>query len=199
MDVRKPMTREDQRKFTRRRIIDAARACFYECGAGEVSMEHIARAAHVGRATLYLHFPNKDAILLDLLSQNLAGVKQIFADLCARERIELAAVQNWLRGYVDTLRSHREAARLMHVGMATTDDARGLIHAHHVEIARMLAARFPRISDGTVPAQTRLMLMIGRIDEFASAAAATPPRLDPEAGLDFVSRELMALIDGERV
>lgn len=195
MTVARPTTREDQRRSTRRRIIDAARACFYEQGTAEVSMEQIARAAQVGRATLYLHFPNKDSILLELLSQNLTGVKRIFADLCTNRRISLKVVQRWLRGYIDTLQSHRDAIRLMHIGIATTEEARKLIHEHHLAIADMLAASFPSLDDGTARGRTRLMLMISRIDDFASAAAAIPPRINPEAGLELVSRELVALIE----
>ena len=194
MTAPKPVTREDQRKSTRRRIVNAARVCFYQHGLADVSMEQVARAAQVGRATLYLHFPNRDALLMELLSQNLSGVARIFADLCAMKRVDLKAVRRWLQSYVDTLRDHRDATRLMHVGIAATDEARALIHGHHLALADGLAARFPALDDGTVRGWTRLMLMIGRIDDFASAAAAMPPRIDPEAGLELVSVELMAMI-----
>ncbi|HUD90093.1 helix-turn-helix domain-containing protein [Sphingobium sp.] len=188
MTASKPVTREDQRKSTRRRIVNAARVCFYQHGPADVSMEQIARA------TLYLHFPNRDALLMELLSQNLTGVARIFADLCAMKRVDLQGVRHWLQSYVDTLREHRDATRLMHVGIAATDEARTLIHGHHLALADRLVARFPALHDETVRSRTRLMLMIGRIDDFASAAAAKPPRIDPEAGLELVSEELMAMI-----
>jgi AcrR family transcriptional regulator len=191
-----PISREDQRRLTRRRIIDAARASFYHDGVSEVSMEQIARAAGIGRATLYLHFPNKDSILLELLLQNLGGVKRIFYELCTLAQVDLPAVQAWLLHYIDTLRAHRDALRLVHVGLATTDAAQGMIHDHHLALADMLSERFPDISDGTARGRTRLLLMIGRIDNFASAAAATPPRLDPEAGVALIGGEFIALIEG---
>ncbi|CAN5218735.1 hypothetical protein BH10PSE13_BH10PSE13_10800 [soil metagenome] len=196
MDRPRPTTRDEQRKLTRRRIIDAARKCFYEQGVADVSVEQIARVAAVGRATLYLHFPNKDAILLDLLSLDMIAVRKIFAKLFALDPFTLAAVQDWLANYIQTLGAHRDAMRLAHTGVAITDAARTLLHDHHEALAAMMAARFPALIDGTERSRVRLMLMLARLDHFADAAAEEPPRLDPAAGIDLVSRELIALVEG---
>ena len=191
-----PIRREDQRKLTRRKIVDAARACFYERGTADVSMEEVARAAQVGRATLYLHFPNKDSILIELLSQNLAGVQRIFAELCQQERVDIDVVTRWLRGYVEVLRSHREAMRIVRIGIATTDEARAMIHDHHLSLVAMLAARFSGMPQDGPADQARLLLMIARIDFFAGAAAESPSQIDLEAGLSLVGQEIMGLIEG---
>lgn len=190
------MTREDQRKLTRRRIIDAARALFYENGVAEVSVDQIAKAAEVGRATLYLHFPNKDAILLQLLEHNLAAVRRIFAKLCELERIDLPAVKSWLQGYIDTLQSHRDATRLVHAGIATTSNARMMVHEHHVALSEMLAARFDGITDGSERGRARLLLLLARVDYFAGAAADVPPRMALDDGMDLVAREIIDFIEG---
>lgn len=194
MNQARPITRQDQRKLTRRRIVDAARDCFYEHGVAEVSIEQIARVAQVGRATLYLHFPNKDAILLELLALDLLGARKIFARLCALEHVDAAAARDWLMEYVETLRQHSEAMRLVHVGIATSEEARAKIHEHHSAVAAMMSERFPAATDGTPRGHVRLMLMIARIDHLASAAAETPPRLDPEAGIELVASELVDLV-----
>jgi AcrR family transcriptional regulator len=198
MNRPRPITREDQRKLTRRRIIDAARTCFYEEGVAEVSVERIARVAEVGRATLYLHFPNKDAILLELLSINLAAVRKIFAELCALKKVDLASVSRWMKGYIDTLRSHRDAMRLVHIGIATTGEARTQINEHHLTLAKHITERFAGASDGTAKGHARLMLMIARIDYFAGAAAEASPHIDVEAGLELVGRELVDLLSDDK-
>src|SRR3546814_18905480 len=59
MRVPRPSLRQEQRDLTRRRIMEAAQACFYERGVAHTSVEQIARHAGVGRATIYLHFPTK--------------------------------------------------------------------------------------------------------------------------------------------
>jgi AcrR family transcriptional regulator len=55
--------RQEHRDATRRRIIIAARRVFIKKGYNKATIEDIVGAAHVSRATLYLHFDSK----LDLM------------------------------------------------------------------------------------------------------------------------------------
>ncbi|WP_228848173.1 TetR/AcrR family transcriptional regulator [Halocynthiibacter styelae] len=49
-------------------ILEAAFTCFMNYGVQRTSMADIAKAAGMSRPALYLHFPNKDAILEALIS-----------------------------------------------------------------------------------------------------------------------------------
>lgn len=51
----------------RRAIVEAARALFAERGVTRVTMEQVARAAGVGKGTLYRRFPNKGLLCQALL------------------------------------------------------------------------------------------------------------------------------------
>jgi AcrR family transcriptional regulator len=51
------------------RILEAARAQLLEFGIRRTSLEDIARAADVGRATLFRRFPTRDALLLALAAR----------------------------------------------------------------------------------------------------------------------------------
>jgi len=51
----------------RRAIVEAARALFEERGVTRVTMEQVARAAGVGKGTLYRRFPNKGLLCQALL------------------------------------------------------------------------------------------------------------------------------------
>src|SRR5205823_10495710 len=64
---RVPTTRPRERNpaATRARIIEAALDLFRSRGYGETTIDDIAAAAAVGRRTVFQHFPNKAAILLD--------------------------------------------------------------------------------------------------------------------------------------
>jgi AcrR family transcriptional regulator len=194
MSFERPTSRQDQRKMTRRRITDAARECFYEQGVAETSVEEIARRAGVGRATLYLHFANKDAILLDLIASNMRGVRQIYAELCDARRVDAAVVRAWLQDYIAALRRHREAMPLFHLGLATDAGARQHLDDNREALAEMLRARFPALTSDDPRLPVRLALGIERIDQFARAAAEDTPRYDVELGLDLVAEEIAALL-----
>ena len=53
----------------RRRVLEAARMLFAEKGVTAVNMEEIARAAGVGKGTLYRRFPNKGLLCQELLDE----------------------------------------------------------------------------------------------------------------------------------
>lgn len=194
VSLARPVTRQDQRRLTRRRIADAARQCFYEHGVAETSIEQIARAAGVGRATLYLHFSNKDAILRELLAANMRGVRLIFRELCDAPHVDTAAARHWLSEYITALKRHRDAMPLFHLGLASDADARALLHEHRALLAATLAERFPGLANLDARGRTLLALTLARVDQFASAAAEDEPAIDVEAGLDLVAQELAALL-----
>jgi AcrR family transcriptional regulator len=54
----------------RRRILDAARTLFAERGVHDVSLEEVARAAGVGKATLFRRFGNRGALFVALLDEH---------------------------------------------------------------------------------------------------------------------------------
>ena len=51
--------REEQKLFTRRRIVDAALKVFEETGFRAASIDQIAKRAGANRSTFYLHFKSK--------------------------------------------------------------------------------------------------------------------------------------------
>ncbi|MDE1145151.1 MAG: helix-turn-helix domain containing protein [Azospirillaceae bacterium] len=189
--------RQEQRDLTRRRITRAARACFYEGGVEGTSMEQVAAAAGVSRATLYLHFVNKDALLLALLSSNLRGVRELYRGLPAR--LDKAAAAKWLTDYVQVLRGHRDAMRLFHIGLASSGEARELVDDHREAVIDILAESFSalaRTGENARHRHARAILALARVDHVASALAEDEPRIDADASLDLVAEELVSVLTG---
>lgn len=198
MTLPRPSLREEQRRLTRRRIAEAARDSFYRDGVADTSVEHIARAAGVSRATLYLHFANKDAILIDLLRSNMRGVRLIFAELCDLDAPTVPAVRKWLGDYVRAIAEHRQALRLFSIGLANDEASRTLIDDHRDAIIGTLATRYPALDAAPgSPVHTTALFVIARVDHFAAAAVETEPRFDVETGFALVAREVAALLAGQ--
>ncbi len=70
-----PLTEEDLSRV-RHNIIDASVSLFLEKGFQETSMQEIARAAGMGKSTLYDYFPNKDEVLLAYVEDVFMGLEQ---------------------------------------------------------------------------------------------------------------------------
>jgi AcrR family transcriptional regulator len=79
----------------RARILDAARSLFAERGVRDVSLEEVARAAGVGKATLFRRFGDRGALFLALLDEHerelqdaiLRGAPPLGPGAPARERL----------------------------------------------------------------------------------------------------------------
>jgi len=62
----------------RRQIREAARAVFARQGLRGTGLAHVARAAGMGRSSLYHYYPDKDALLRDLVVETLADERALF-------------------------------------------------------------------------------------------------------------------------
>ncbi|MEU6478527.1 TetR/AcrR family transcriptional regulator [Streptomyces sp. NPDC047017] len=70
--ARRPHTGRRRNEAARRAILDAALALLTDADGAPVTVETIARAAGVGKQTLYRWWPSKGAVLLDALSDRAA-------------------------------------------------------------------------------------------------------------------------------
>ena len=58
----------------RERLVDAAEGCLEQFGPQKTSMEDVARAAGMSRATVYRYFDNRDALLLGVASRQASSL-----------------------------------------------------------------------------------------------------------------------------
>lgn len=71
-------------------IVEAARGAFLEHGFAETSMEAIARAANVSKATLYAYFPSKEALFIHLIETECEQKRNFFTTIELDGEIEAA-------------------------------------------------------------------------------------------------------------
>lgn len=85
----------------RLRLIDAAKRVFAEKGKA-ASLEQVAREADVSIASLYRHFPTRDAVITAVYQQEVDALIEA-ADRLAAEQEPVAALREWLTLFVDFL------------------------------------------------------------------------------------------------
>ncbi|GAA4915429.1 TetR/AcrR family transcriptional regulator [Streptomyces coeruleoprunus] len=84
----------------RERIVTAAREMFIEFGP-EVPLDEIARRAGVGNATLYRHFPDRTALIHEVVVSVMARVTARAEEAAAEEADPFAAVRRFTHAAAD--------------------------------------------------------------------------------------------------
>jgi AcrR family transcriptional regulator len=127
-----PRMRADAAR-NRERILEAARTLMARDGAG-VEMVDIAREAGVGVGTVYRRFPDKEALISELVREKFLGLRGVEQrELTARERLD---------GYI------RDAC-------AIQGKDKGLFEA--MSVASAAHARIARETDGLIESLQRLV------------------------------------------
>lgn len=74
-DLTLPDKRRVRSERTRKKLLDAAMYCYREYGVANTAMEDVAQRAGVGRATLYRHFANQEALITQVMTENLKHIQ----------------------------------------------------------------------------------------------------------------------------
>ena len=98
-------------KRNRFHLIEAAKDAFAKSGA-TASLEQIARDADVSIATLYRHFPTRDALISAVYQQEVSSLIEA-ANKLLTKREPVAALREWLMMFVDFLDAKHGMAAAM--------------------------------------------------------------------------------------
>lgn len=94
---------------TYEKILAAAKQLFVKHGYTATSMRQIAEQAKIGKATIYHHFPDKEAVVMALLNQNTTRMNEVLGqvrdEIAPRKRIQIAVQSsiNFLYEYADIM------------------------------------------------------------------------------------------------
>ncbi|HEV2364121.1 MAG TPA: TetR/AcrR family transcriptional regulator [Caulobacteraceae bacterium] len=98
----------------RARIVEAARVAL--AAAPDASLNSIAKAARVGPGTLYRHFPNRDALVLEVYRQEIQQLVDLAPALLAAHP-PLIALRAWLDRLAHYGRIKHGLADVLHAAM----------------------------------------------------------------------------------
>lgn len=166
---RSPSLRDEQKRFTRQRLIDAAREVFVREGYAATTIEDITNAAGASRATFYLHFKTKPEIVQELFLQVLLpdsnAIYEQLHELREPSWEELRAFVADTLAYWDRHQDVIDILQQVHAvereaisdtwSFALTDTASVL--AHYLEHVRGVEGE---------PARVRAVMLIGLLDRF---------------------------------
>ncbi|MBA9002809.1 TetR/AcrR family transcriptional regulator [Thermomonospora cellulosilytica] len=171
-------------------ILDAALVCFSE--QTDVSMTSIARAAGVGRVTLYTHFPSREVLLQAVLDHAIAQADAVL-DAAEPDRGPAAdALGRLLRSSWQILGRHR---RLFEVAQRELDPARLRRH-HDPAMARVEALLARGRNEGAFRVDLPLNWMVTTVYSLLHAAAedVNAGRLPQHSAADVLQATLLSAL-----
>jgi len=196
-----PTTLRDQRRETTRAWIrKAARVCFEREGAGNVSMEMVAAEAGIRRATLYLYYPGKNALLLDLLAQSLRATHRIYLQLRDLSEPNLVQVRHWLASYAAEVAEHSAAVDLFRADIHSNAELRLMLRQHIERTMSLLGERYACFDLGGIQGEARerrrfeASSMLREIEAFCADSWRDDYGLSPAAGLDILAERLTGML-----
>jgi AcrR family transcriptional regulator len=192
----KPSLRAAQRDVTRRRIRDSARKLFGSGPFEQVSMEDIARDAEVGRTTIYLHYPTKNALLVELLQEDWDRRIAFFERLTGTAQVDLKVLRSWVEGYAKGMREARSLFRMYLFTLSLDDEVGRLQHLHRETLIRILGRRLPGLvtREEARPDQRRAAAashaLIAHLEYYGGVVGGDASREDVEAATDVLVEDL---------
>jgi AcrR family transcriptional regulator len=113
MDVRAGSKRPYHHGDLRNALLDAARAILEEESLGALSLRAVARRAGVSHAAPYRHFPNHEALLVELASEGFAELRAEIVEAAATPGVESDRVAAVGAAYMRFVARRPALARLM--------------------------------------------------------------------------------------
>ncbi len=98
---------------TRQAILEAAREAFASKSYAEVSMEDIAKIAHVKKPLIYYYFPSKEDLFKEAWDEAFRDLEDKVFGPKEEEGKYVRKVKQFLRAYIDFLRNDRKSLRLI--------------------------------------------------------------------------------------
>jgi AcrR family transcriptional regulator len=107
-----PSLRTEQKRFTRLKLLQSAALVFAERGYVKATIDDIVAGAGASRGTLYLYFPSKGSLILEVMAEGWgAGLDTLIAELDPLTLPDEATLRSWIDGYASLFRRHARILR----------------------------------------------------------------------------------------
>ncbi|WP_067687770.1 TetR/AcrR family transcriptional regulator [Nocardia jejuensis] len=168
-EARRTSLREEQKRQTRSRLIDAAKALFTTQGYAPVRVDDIAAAVGCSRATFYLHFNSKPDVLRAIAEQGtLPSVQHFYEDLDhvldSGSREEFGA---WMRRAIDWFQEYKDLLPAWDEATALEPEFREVAREGILALPNVMTSYLSRWPDGQQDeARLRIELLVAQLERF---------------------------------
>ncbi len=100
----------------RTEILEAAETIFLDCGYAGATIRKIADAVGVSSTALYMHFRDKDEILVEICETTFAQVLALNTEISGLQMEPVARVRKMLEAYMDFALEHPNTSQLVFCG-----------------------------------------------------------------------------------
>lgn len=173
--------RQVRAELTRQRILTAAAHVFGEYGYAAGTTNRIAERAGISIGSLYQYFPNKDAILVELLIRHIDAGMAAFGRRQAEE--PSGSLEDVLRVFVRTaIENHQDDPQLLRVMIEQAPRSERLLETvaeeqrMRVTYVRDLFERHPDVRVGDI--ETAARLVVATVELVVHQLIAAPDPID---------------------
>ena len=170
--------KEREKEQRREYIIDAAEKLFFSRGYDNVSMNEIAEAVGMNKATLYLYFENKDALYFAIVLRGVRIMNRVFREKIEPETTGLAKIHASGRAFLEFNRDYPHYYKMFRLAGSERFDA---FHSPDAEELAGLA------SD--------VFVMMGQAVVLGMADGTIRPGLDPTTVAIYLAAASEAIVN----
>ena len=159
--------RDEQKRLTRRLLIEGAVTAFERKGYAATTIEDIVAEANASRATFYLHFKSKADVVLVVARTLGRRWRELYLELTSGEPPSRKDLHEWIGSMVENYATNRGSLKALDQAEAIEPEIAAVRLANHEESIAVIAASIRRwYGCGEEEARVRAALLLAQIDRF---------------------------------
>jgi AcrR family transcriptional regulator len=159
--------RDEQKRLTRRRLIEGALAAFERKGYAATTIDDIVAEANASRATFYLHFKSKSDVVLVMARTLGTRWRELYRELTAGERLSRKELYDWLDAMAGHYQTNRATVAALDQAAAVEPEVASVRLANQQESLGVVAESIRRwYGSDEEDARIRAALLLAQMDRF---------------------------------
>jgi len=187
--------RDEQKRFTRDRLIAGALVAFERKGYAAATIDDIVAEANASRATFYLHFKRKADVVLVLAKARSRDWRDLYRDLASGGALTRERLYPWLDAMVANYEDHRASVQATNQAIAVEPDVAEVNLANWQGSIAVMAESIERWY-GAEPeeARVRAALLLSQLDRFFQLWIVSGLSFDRERAIGELTDQWLAVL-----